>query len=158
MIALVVAAAANGVIGRDNRLPWHIAEDLRHFKRVTLGKPVVMGRKTFASIGRPLPGRDNIVITRDRAWRAEGVRIAHDIAQALALAGEAAETMVIGGAELYAALLPLAGRIYLTEIHRDYDGDATFRLPPGDWREISREDHPGDPAFSFVVLEKSNVQ
>lgn len=158
MLSLIVAVAANGVIGRDNRLPWHIPEDLRYFKRTTLGKPVVMGRKTFLSIGKPLPGRTNIVLSTDPGWTAAGVSVARDIETALTLAGEAeggAEVMVIGGATLFAALLPRADRLYLTEIHRDYEGDVTFPRPDAArWIERAREDHPGDPAYSFVRLDR----
>jgi dihydrofolate reductase len=157
-LSLIVAVAANGVIGRDNQLPWHISEDLRYFKRVTLGKPVVMGRKTFQSIGKPLPGRPNIVVTRDAEWTAEGVQVAHALDQALAVAAELAaggEVMVIGGAELFNATLATADRLYLTEVHRDYQGDVFLVLPdPAQWREVSREDHKGDPPYSFVVLER----
>lgn len=158
MLSLIVAVAANGVIGQDNRLPWHIPEDLRYFKRTTLGKPVVMGRKTFLSIGKPLPGRTNIVLSTDPAWTADGVSVARDVETALSLARTAeggAEVMVIGGATLFNALLPRADRLYLTEIHRDYEGDVTFPRPdPAGWRESAREDHEGDPAYSFVVLDR----
>ena len=156
-VALIVAVAANGVIGRDNALPWHIPEDLKWFKRTTLGKPVIMGRKTWDSIGRPLPGRPNIVVTRQPGWSADGAHTTHSLAEALALAErlspEAAEAMVIGGSALFAEALPLAGRLYWTEIHADHQGDTVF--PPFDrsgWREVSRESHEG---FAFVVLEPS---
>ncbi len=159
MLSLIVAAAANGVIGRANRLAWHIPEDLRYFKRVTMGKPLVMGRKTFQSIGKPLPGRPNIVVTRDPAWTADGVEVAHCLEQALALAEGLAgggEVMVIGGAQLFNAALALAERLYLTEVHRNYEGDVFFPRPdPASWREVSREDHAGDPPYSFVVLEQN---
>ena len=163
-IAFVVARAANGVIGQDGKLPWHISADLQHFKRLTLGKPVVMGRKTYESIGRPLPRRTNIVVTRDTNWRADGVLIAHDVPTALALAYEDAhrvgvdEVAVIGGAEIYRQTLPQATRIYLTEVHRDYPGDARLEVPSGGWREAAREDHAAEgdqPAFSFVTLERT---
>jgi dihydrofolate reductase len=154
-VSLVVAVAANGVIGRANRLPWHLPGDLRHFKRTTLGKAVVMGRKTFQSIGRPLPGRRNVVVTRDEGWIADGVWVAHSLEQGLAIAG-GGEVMVIGGAELFGAALPMADRLYVTEVHRAYDGDAVFpALDAAVWREVSRQDHEGDPALSFVVLERS---
>ena len=157
-LALIVAVAENGVIGRGNRLPWHLPEDLRYFKRVTMGKPVVMGRKTYQSIGRPLPGRPNIVVTRDAGFAAEGVHLAGSLDQALDLARSLAsggEMIVIGGAELFNAVLPSADRLYLTEVHRAYEGDVFFpQLDPAVWREASREDHPGDPSYSFVVLEK----
>ncbi len=163
-IAFVVARAQNGVIGQDGKLPWHLPADLQHFKRLTLGKPVLMGRKTYESIGRPLPRRTNIVITRDTAWRAEGVVIAHDIPTALSIAYEEAhrvgvdEVSVIGGAELYRQMLPQAQLIYLTEVHRDYAGDAQFDLPLSGWRETARELHPesdGQPAYSFVTLARA---
>jgi dihydrofolate reductase len=125
---------------------------------MTMGKPVVMGRKTFQSIGKPLPGRPNIVVTRDPAWAADGVQVAHGLDQALDLAAGLAaggEVMVIGGAELFNATLATAGRLYLTEVHRDYQGDVFFPRPdPAAWREVSREDHAGDPSYSFVVLER----
>ena len=164
-IALVVARAANGVIGKDGKLPWHISSDLQYFKRVTLGKPVIMGRKTFESIGRPLPRRTNIVVTRDAAWSSPGVLVVHDLATAFALAYEDAhrtgvdEIAVIGGAEIFQQTLPRADRIYLTEVHADFDGDAHWNvgLPDG-WTETARERHapdaPGGPAFSFVVWDR----
>ncbi|MFD2233025.1 dihydrofolate reductase [Phaeospirillum tilakii] len=157
-VALIVAVAANGMIGRDNALPWHIPADLKWFKRQTLGKPVIMGRRTWDSLGRPLPGRTNIVLTRQPGWSAEGALVAASLDAALALAEQAApgaEAMVIGGATLYAEALPCAGRIYLTEIGSAYDGDTSF--PPFDrtaWREVSREPQAGDPPFAFVVLER----
>ena len=157
-LSLIVAVAANGVIGRDNQLPWRLPEDLRYFKRVTMGKPVVMGRKTYDSIGKPLPGRPNIVVTNAAAWTAEGVSVAHSLAEALGLANrlaEGGEVMLIGGAQLFNEARPCAERLYFTEVHRDYEGDVTFPRPdPALWREVSREDHDGDPAYSFVVLER----
>jgi dihydrofolate reductase len=127
-LALIAARARNGVIGLDNRMPWHLPEDLAYFKRVTLGKPVVMGRKTFESIGRPLPGRLNIVVTRNPDWQAAGVQVAHSLDAALALAAAAApeEIMLIGGAELYRQALPQADVLYLTEIDAEFAGDAFF--------------------------------
>lgn len=160
-ISFIVARADNGVIGRANALPWHLPADLRHFKRLTLGKPVVMGRKTFESIGRPLPGRHNIVLTRDPSWRADGVTLVWTLADAVAAAARdpsVEEIMIIGGAAVYAQALPMATRIYLTEVHAQPEGDAV--LPPFDptaWRETAREDHAADgdrPAFSFVTLER----
>lgn len=162
-ISFVVARADNGVIGRDNALPWHLPADLKHFKRLTVGKPVVMGRKTFDSIGKPLPGRHNIVLTRDPAWRAEGVTVVANLAEAIAAAGldpktRAEEVMIIGGAAVYAEALPVATRVHLTEVHDTPAGDTT--LPPFDparWRETAREEHPaeeGRPAYSFVTLER----
>lgn len=159
-VSIIVAVAANGVIGRNNALPWHIPEDLKWFKENTLGKPVIMGRKTWDSIGRPLPRRPNVVVTRQADWSAEGAHVAHSLAQAQELAKrlapEAAELMVIGGNSLFAEALPAARRLYLTEIGRDYEGDTVF--PPferGEWREISRRSNPGVPPFDFVILDRA---
>ena len=141
-LALIAARARNGVIGLDNRMPWHLPEDLAYFKRVTLGKPVVMGRKTFESIGRPLPGRLNIVVTRNPGWQAAGVQVAHSLDAALALAAEAVpeEIMLIGGAELYRQALPQADVLYLTEIDAEFAGDAFFpEVDLARWR-IDREE------------------
>jgi dihydrofolate reductase len=163
-IALVVARASNGVIGIDGKLPWHISADLQHFKRLTVGKPVIMGRKTYDSIGKPLPRRTNIIVTRDRSWSAPGVVVANDLATALALAYEdlhrtgAREVMVIGGAEIFRDVLPQATCVYLTEIRRAYDGDAVLTTDFRDWHETAREDHapetPDGPAFTFMTLER----
>ena len=155
-IALVVARADNGVIGRDGRLPWHLPDDLRRFKRLTMGTAMIMGRKTFESLPGLLPGRRHIVLTRDRGWRAEGAEVVHDVAGAIAAAGDDAAVSIIGGADIFELFLPIADRIELTEVHGDMAGDVT--LPPFDparWREVSREDHPaaeGRPSFSFVTL------
>ncbi|QIB65473.1 dihydrofolate reductase [Kineobactrum salinum] len=163
-LAIMVAVAANGVIGRDNGLPWHLPEDLRYFKRVTLGKPVIMGRRTFESIGRPLPGRSNIVVSRDREFAPAGVAVVDSIAAALALAEQLAhngEVVVIGGAAIYREVLPLAQRLYVTEVHASVDGDT--RLPPVDWakwRELRREEHgaesPNPFNYAFVVYERTD--
>ena len=163
-LAMIWAMSDNRVIGRDNDLPWRLSADLRHFKAMTLGKPVIMGRRTFESIGRPLPGRTNIVITRRADYQPEGVTVVNDVEKALAEGRRAAlqegadEVMVVGGAEIYALLLDQAQRLYITEIHREYQGDAFF---PGfdlkRWVETSRDFHeagPEDqPAHSFVVLD-----
>jgi dihydrofolate reductase len=165
-VALILARADNGVIGANGALPWHIPADLQHFKRLTVGKPVIMGRKTFVSIGRALPRRLNIVVTRDETWTAPGVKVAANLPEAFALAYEdalhtgAEEVMVIGGADIFRASLARAQRIYLTEIHHDYAGDVTIDLPLGAaWRETSREDFPAkaedQPALSFITLEKN---
>lgn len=160
-ITLAVAVADNGVIGRGGGLPWRLPEDLRRFKAATLGKPVLMGRKTFESIGRALPGRLNIVLTRQPGWQPSdpAVRVATDLEAALALAGDAPEVTVIGGSEIYALAMPRASRILLTEVHGAPEGDAW--LPPLDrsvWRESSRERWPADERhahdMSFVVLER----
>lgn len=158
-IAIVVAMADNRVIGRDNRLPWHLPADLRHFKQLTLGKPVLMGRKTHESIGRPLPDRTNIVVTRDRSYTAPGCIVAHSLERALQAAGGCAEVMVIGGMELYRQLLPRADCIYLTLVHAAFEGDAFFpELDAGEWREVERADWMPDEKnswpYSFVRLER----
>lgn len=162
-IALVVAMAENRVIGRDGGLPWRIPADLKHFKQLTMGKPIVMGRKTFDSIGRPLPGRPNIVVTRDRAKRWDGVEVAANVDSALRLAEQHAdrlgvdEIMLIGGAELYRAVLPRAARMYLTLVHEPAEGDTLF--PDYDsaaWRETAREERADiyRVPVSFVVLDR----
>src|SRR5262249_45182370 len=141
-ITLVVARAENGVIGKDGKLPWHISADLQFFKRMTVGKPVIMGRKTYQSIGRPLPRRTNIVVTRDVDWTAEGITVAQDIATAFAVAYEDAhrtgadEIAVIGGADIYRQTLARADRIYLTEVHQAFDGDTVLDLDLSAWREV----------------------
>lgn len=158
-ITLVVARAANGVIGADGAMPWHLPADLRHFKAKTMGKPMVMGRKTFESLPGLLPGRRHIVMTRDTSWEAAGAEVAGDLAGALALAGDAAEICIVGGGQIYAQFMPVATRIELTEIEASPKGDTHFPLTIGpEWREIAREEHPaqeGRPAFAFVTLEKA---
>ncbi|MBA4501604.1 dihydrofolate reductase [Marinobacterium marinum] len=164
-LAMIVAQSENRVIGSNNKLPWYLPEDLKYFKRVTLGKPIIMGRKTFESIGRPLPGRVNIVITRDTAWQHDGVRIVHSLedglvlGESLALIDGVDEAVVIGGAEIYALCLPHADRLYLTQVHAEIEGDAFFpELETDVWQEIGREDfaavEPNPYAYSFVVLER----
>jgi dihydrofolate reductase len=154
-ITLVLARADNGVIGKDGDLPWRLPADLKHFKAVTLGHPMIMGRKTFDSLPGLLPDRRHIVLTRDRDWRAAGAEVAHDVDGAIALA-DAPTVMVIGGAEIYRLFLPLADRIELTEVHIDAEGDASIAYPdPAEWRESARADHPaldGRPAYSFVTF------
>ena len=156
IVSLVVARADNGVIGRDNALPWRIPADLQHFKRLTLGKPVVMGRRTFESIGKPLPGRVNIVLTRDPDWQAEGVTVAGNLAEALTV--DVPEVAIIGGAQVYAEAMPFATHVHLTEVHAAPEGDTLLPpFDPEDWRETARERHDatGDaPAYSFVTLER----
>jgi len=158
-ISLVVAAAENGVIGKDNALLWRLPDDLKHFKSVTLGRPVIMGRKTYDSIGRPLPGRTNIVISRQPRLTIEGCVVVDSLDAALHAAGNAPEVAVIGGAEIYRLALPLARRVYLTQVHASFDGDATFpTLSPEEWRETHREAHTVDArhpyAFTFITLER----
>jgi dihydrofolate reductase len=163
IVSLIVAMADNRVIGRNNELPWHLPEDLKYFKRVTMGKPVVMGRKTFESIGKPLPGRDNIVITRNSTYQAEGIYVVHTIEEAIALCEQLSqengndELMVIGGAEIYTQSLPHANRLYLTRVHADVDGDAWFpEFDENEWQEISAERHSASEQnpydYSFTVL------
>lgn len=156
-IFLIYARAGNGTIGRDGALPWRLPADLRRFKALTMGKPMVMGRKTFESFPSPLPGRRHIVLTRDTGWQAEGAEVAHSVEEALALAGEG-EVAVIGGAEIYALFMDRADRIELTEVHADYEGDT--HMPPlaPDWHETAREEHPADgsyPAHAFVTLVRA---
>jgi dihydrofolate reductase len=157
-IAQVVAMSRNRVIGRDNALPWHAPEDLKRFKRITSGRPVIMGRKTYASIGRPLPKRLNIVITRDHSFHADGVVNAFTVEEALRLAEESMlgdEAMVIGGAQIFALTLPMTQVIHLTEIELDVEGDTFFPpLDPAAWREAARERNAGPPPMSFVTLER----
>ncbi len=157
IISLIVARAENGVIGREGKLPWHLPDDLRHFKSLTMGTPMVMGRKTFESLPGLLPGRAHIVLTRDPDWSARGAQVVRDVAGAIAQ-GEGPRLSVIGGAEIFQLFLPLADRIELTEIHARPEGDTV--LPPFDsahWREASRDSHgakEGQPAYSFVRLER----
>lgn len=154
-VVLVVAAADNGVIGKDGRMPWHIPADLKRFKQMTVGKPVVMGRKTFDSIGRPLPGRHNIVLTRQPGWHADGVTTVGNLAEAIAAAGldpriRPEQLMVIGGGEIYRLAMPIATHVALTRVHATPDGDAWFPEPdPAQWVEVARESHPG---YSYVTL------
>ena len=155
-VSLHLARADNGVIGRDGGLPWRLPADLKRFKAQTMGRPMIMGRKTFESVPAPLPGRRHIVLTRDPAWQAEGAEVARDVPEALALAGE--DAAVIGGAEVFALFLPLAERVELTEVHRAVEGD-TIVPPFTGWRETARENHPaaeGRPAYSFVTLVRAH--
>ena len=156
-VTAVIARAANGVIGRDGALPWRIPADLKRFKALTMGKPMIMGRKTFDSLGKPLPGRRHIVLTRSRDWHAEGAEVAHSADAALALAGDE-DASVIGGAEVYRLMLPYTTIVELTEVHAEVEGDTRVPVFGPEWRETAREDHPaqGDaPAFSFVRLERA---
>jgi dihydrofolate reductase len=163
-LVLVVARAKNGVIGNAGALPWHLPDDLKRFKRMTVGKPVIMGRKTFESIGKPLPGRQNIVLTRDSAWAAPGVTVVPNLAEAVAAAGldpraRADGIMVIGGAQIYAEALPSATRIELTEVDAEPVGDTVLpAFDPARWREVAREAHAADgerPGYAFVTLVRA---
>jgi dihydrofolate reductase len=158
-ISLIVAAAQNGVIGRDNQLIWRLPDDLKQFKRLTTEHPIIMGRKTFDSIGKPLPNRTSIVITRNKGWSFEGVVVVNSVKEAVeaAKSTETDEAFVIGGAEIYRLTLPLANKIYLTEVQADFEGDAYFTIPDMEkWQEESRFHHPADEkhatAFDFVEL------
>ncbi|MEZ6243147.1 MAG: dihydrofolate reductase [Phycisphaerales bacterium] len=156
-IVLVAAAAENDVIGRDGGLPWRLPDDLAHFKRVTMGHAVIMGRATFEESGRPLPGRTNIVITTRDDWRPDGVEIARSLDDAIAIADRThpgQDRMVIGGGRVFRLALPLATRIELTRVHAEVEGDTTFPRLDECWVEVRRADHPADPrhAFSFTFL------
>lgn len=168
-LSLIVAMAENRTIGRDGAMAWHISEDLKFFKRVTMGHPVIMGRKTYQSIGAALPGRTNIVVTRDKDFEAADADVVHDLDQALTKAkateglwspdGGREEIFVIGGADIYGQALPKAQRIYMTEVHQELPGDAFFpELAEGEWKETDRQDRdpetPGGPAYSFVILDR----
>lgn len=164
-LSLIVAAAQNGVIGRNNQLPWHLPQDLKYFKATTLGKPIIMGRKTFESIGKPLPGRTNIVITRQQDWAAPGVLVAQNVEQALALGSDVRdenqqpvkEVMVIGGAEIYRHALAIADRVYLTRVHADVEGDAYFpELSDDMWKKVSETSGDAEASLphSFLVFER----
>ena len=158
-ITLVVARARNGVIGREGKLPWRLSADLKRFKALTMGSAMVMGRRTFESLPKLLPGRRHVVLTRDRNWRAEGAEIAHTVDEALRLAG-GEPLSVIGGADIFKLFLPLADRIELTEVLEDVPGDTFIDDPraSGDWRETFNEKHPAEdglPAFRFVTLERA---
>lgn len=164
-VALIVAMSENRAIGRDGKLPWHISEDLKYFKRTTLKKPVIMGRKTFDSIGRPLPDRENIVITRNQDFAPDGVHVVHDLESALDLAKDFAkasqidEVMVIGGAQIYAAAMPMTERIYLTEVDVVLDGDAFMpEFPADEWAAVDTSEDQCDEksglVFRWIVLER----
>jgi dihydrofolate reductase len=159
-IALIAALAENRVIGRDNQLPWRISADLKHFKALTMGKPIVMGRKTWESIGRALPGRENIVVTRDTGYRAQGCQVVHSIDEALEITGKSDEVMIVGGAGLYQQTLEHADRLYLTRVKAEVEGDTWFpEIDPRQWREVACESHSADENneydYDFVMLERN---
>lgn len=161
-IAFIVAMDVEGVIGRNNSLPWHLPDDMRWFRQHTLGKPCIMGRKTYDSLPvrfRPLPDRLNIVVTRNPDYEAPGAVVVRSIEAALAAAGKAEEIIIVGGAELFRALIKFADRIYLTEVHGRVDGDVYFpEMKRDDWRIVFREEHPADErhefSFSWLILER----
>lgn len=163
-VAMIVAMAKNRVIGVEGQLPWYLPEDLKFFKRMTQAKPLVMGRKTFASIGKPLPNRLNIVVTRQETFAPDGVRVCHDLPTALALADQQAtieaaeEIMVMGGGEIYRQAMPYASRLYVTEVDIEVEGDAYFPLlDPSEWRETQRvagQPNEQQPDYAFVTYER----
>ena len=149
----------NGIIGNNGDLPWHLSADLQHFKSITMDKPIVMGRLTHESIGRPLPGRENIILTRNKSYRAEGCRVIHDLSE-LDSSADSTEMMIIGGAQLYAETLSIADRLYLTEVHAEVKGDTSFPdFIRADWHEVQRESFKADEKneydYSFVVYDRA---
>lgn len=158
-VSIIVAADDHGGIGRQGQLPWRLPDDLKRFKALTLGKPIVMGRKTWESIGRALPGRRNLVISRQPGFLAPGAEVVESLEAALAAVGDVPEVCVIGGAEIYRLALPAAERVHLTRVHATVDADARFAdLDPAQWEEISREDRPADDRhpypYSFIELRR----
>ncbi len=174
-VSLIVAVSQNGVIGADNKLPWQLTEDLKRFKEITMGHPIVMGRKTFEAIGKPLPGRTNIVITHQKDFACCGVLVANSLEQALEICDRRAtaqrseeivahpmsadradqeEVFVIGGASIFEQAMPLADNLYLTLIHQDFDGDTFFKWDKTQWKQVSRENRPDPIPFSFILLKK----
>lgn len=165
-LAMIVAQSSNRVIGRDNKLPWYLPGDLKYFKQATMGKPIIMGRKTFESIGKPLPGRLNIVISRDASFTAQGIKVVMSLPKAIELAESQAlidgvdEAMIIGGAQIYALALPEVERLYITQVHADIEGDAYFpEFNRSQWTELGREDFsaqgPNPYDYSFIVYQRS---
>ncbi|MGJ0429116.1 dihydrofolate reductase [Methylobacter sp.] len=160
-ISLIVAMASNRVIGINNQLPWHLSADLKRFRQITMGSPIVMGRKTYESIGRPLPGRTNVIISRDPAYKQEGCLVFNDIETAIESCGQKfQEIFVIGGSALYESMLPMADTLYVTLINKEFSGDAFFpEIDARHWAEVSREDIDDDPdasfSYSFIKYEKS---
>lgn len=155
-VSIIAALARNRAIGRDNTMPWRLPEDLKRFKQLTMGHAVIMGRKTFESIGSPLSGRNNVVITRSRTWSPSGCIVVHSLEAALAAAGGDGTAFVIGGAQIYALAMPYAQHLYMTEIERDFEGDAFFpELDPSRWREVSRETRAsgGAEGFDYAFVE-----
>lgn len=158
ILSLIAAMANHRIIGRDNTLPWHLPEDLKHFKATTLGKPVIMGRKTWESLGRPLPGRRNIVVSRNPGYVAEGGELVSSLEAAIAATADIEEVFVIGGADLYRQALPLAQRLYLTEIAGDYAGDACFpEFPASEWREAEREAHVSSQGLPYAFVRYQRI-
>lgn len=160
-LSLIVAMDKNGVIGRNGDLPWRLSSDLKYFKQITMGKPIIMGRKTHESIGRPLPGRENVIVTRDRDYLASGCTVLNSLECVYAKYNHLDEIMIMGGADLYQQTLDRAERIYLTEVHADCKGDTYFpEFDRGLWQEVERQDFRADEKnefdYSFVILERNN--
>jgi dihydrofolate reductase len=162
MISTIVATAKNGVIGKEGGLPWYLPAELAHFKKITMGHPIIMGRKTHESIGRPLPGRTNVVVTRDKKYRSEGITVSHSLEDAVKTAKQspgADEIFIIGGEEIYKQAMPLLNKIYLTEVDAKVEGDKFFNYDKEQWREVSRVKHSADDenqhAYNFLVLERA---
>lgn len=158
-LSIIVAMDRNRVIGKDDTLPWHISADLKNFKKITMGKPIVMGRKTHESIGRPLPGRENIIITRDKTYQAEGCTVLHSIDEIFEHCKDVEEVMITGGSEIYKHTLDQATRLYLTEVHTEVEGDTFFpEFDRKQWNEVSREEFDSDEKnefdYSFLILER----
>jgi len=161
MISMIVAMAENRAIGKDNDLLWHLPDDFKHFKSVTMGKPILMGRKTYESIGKPLPGRENIVITRDKNFSADGTTLVNSIPDALEASEQYDEVMVIGGASFYEQMLPVANRLYITVVHATFAADAFFPdINLDEWDVIEQSEHAADEkhayAFSFITYQKKS--
>ena len=156
-VIFVVARARDGTIAKDGDEPWKISEDLKRFKRLTMGMPMIMGRKTFDSLPGLLPGRRHIVLTRQKGWQGEGAEVAHSLEEALDLAGRG-DVSVIGGNDIFELFMPLATRLEITEIHEETGGDVFMAAPGPEWREVAREEHPAtgsDPAYAFVTWERA---
>ncbi len=158
-LSIIVAMDRNRVIGKGDTLPWHISSDLKNFKKITMGKPIVMGRKTHESIGRPLPGRENIILTRDKNYQAKGCTVLHSMEEIFEHCKDIEEVMITGGSEVYKLSLEQASHLYLTEVHTEIEGDTFFpEFDRGEWEEVSREDFKADEKnefdYSFVLLER----
>jgi len=159
-IAIIVAMDQQGLIGKNNDLPWKLSADLQYFRRVTMGKPIIMGRNTHESIGRPLPGRTNIIVTKNQDYIADGCTVVHSVEDAITACGDAEEAMIMGGASLYQQFLPMADRLYLTQVHANLeDGDTWFPdWHKAEWQELNRDDHPADDKneypFSFIIYDR----
>ncbi len=159
-ISIIAALAENYTIGKDNQLPWHLSEDLQHFKAMTLGKPIIMGRKTFSSIGKPLPGRTNIVVTRQQELNIPGCKVVNCLDSALNAAIDSDEVMIIGGANLYRQMLPFANYMYLTQIHKTFPGDSHFpKWPKDQWQKIKQDDfHSTEGEFDYSFVEYQRIK